>query len=44
MVVLVGRPGEDDRSEAGEGDLEVLDFLFLRSLPVALGVRFFAEG
>ena len=44
LVVLVGRPGEVDRSEVGEGDLEVLVFLFLRSLPVALGVRFFAEG
>ena len=44
LVVPVGRPGEAERSEAGEGDLDALVFLVLRSLPVALGVRFFAEG
>ena len=44
LVVPVGRPGEADRSEAGEGDLDGLVLLFLRSLPVALGVRVFVEG
>ena len=44
LVVLVGRPGEADLSEVGEGDLDGLVLLFLRSLPVALGVRFFAVG
>ena len=44
LIVPLGRPDEDDLCEVGEGDRDGLVFLFLRSLPVALGVRFFAEG
>ena len=44
LIVPLGRPGEDDLCEEGEGDRDGLDFLFRRSLPVALGVRIFPEG
>ena len=44
LVVPLGRPGEDERCEEGEGDRDGLDFLFRKSLPVALAVRCFPDG